>query len=826
MILFARRWTHAPYGDIDAMAHELEISPALCRLLISRGITSIPEARAFLHPDSGQFFDPFLFRDMDLAVSRLEQALDADERICVFGDYDVDGVCATAMLTMYLEYLGCDVFYHIPSRHNEGYGMTPQAIERVHERGAKLIITVDNGIVATGETALAKQLGMDVIITDHHKAGATLPSCTAVLCHSRSDNTYPNTDLCGAGVALKLIEAHGGESAAQEFLPFAAFATVSDVMPLIGENRAIVSLALNQLNSGDWPSGLRALAEVSGITDRPVTARDFAFALGPRLNAAGRLENASLGVELLRSESIDEAMPIAERLNELNNERRNCENDILDAAHIQLDELDMADSRIILLKSTEWNPGVLGIAASRITEEYHRPTILFREEDGVLTGSARSIPGVDIHSLLSQFSDMYTRFGGHAMAAGLTLPSDRFSDLNSKLNAYAANTIPNETFIPECLYDTELDFKDITPSFIDSLNRFEPFGEGNPAPTFVTREAKLYDLRIIGKNANHLNGKAQSSGRVVNLVAFNKAPAFHRLLSADSSDILYSPSLNDWGKAPSVQLRIQEFAPCRFTDPESHIKKHASMFYEAFLSNLIYTDDETPNLYSGAQVTCLDPFECFSQSFAGGMMLCFTMDGAIRAIKHLYETDIKADICFRAPDMPQHAYNTLVIAPHIDKLLKSAKHMKRIVLFDGVYDEAMMKELSRSFNNAEFFVPETAVLSDNIASEFKSAASRENMGQLYREVRLMLSASPLYLDECVELLSLKTNVNPSIACFAVRVFTELGFINQDKNSRLYAVPTPNKRPLTDSPLYSRLENINLCSHDFIRKQALIYHRYL
>lgn len=801
MILFEQKTTDDIIdSECTALSRELDLSPAFCRLLVSRGITDADSARAFLDPVSVPFHDPFLFRDMDKAVERIERALDDDERICIFGDYDVDGICATSMLLMYLEYLGADVFYYIPSRHTEGYGMTPDGVKRVHERGAKLIITVDNGIVATGETALAKSLGMDVIITDHHRAGQSIPDCTAVICHSRPDNTYPDTNLCGAGVALKLIAAHGGDEAAQEFIPFAGFATVSDIVPLTGENRTIVARALDQLNSGDWPVGLRALADVSGIKERPLTAHDFGYKLGPRLNAAGRLEDASLGVELLCSDFAEDAILIAERLNVLNDERREYEAAIVDSARAMLDDMDIANVRVILLKSPDWNTGVLGIAASRIADEYYRPTVLFNETDGVLVGSARSIPGVDIHALLSQFSDMYERFGGHKMAAGLTLSAERFEELSSLLNKYALLNIPANTYIPRKSFDTELSFADIDLAFIESVERLAPFGEGNPTPAFVVRNARLTEMRIVGKTGEHLNGKAVSAKRTMPWVSFYRAREFNKLLSADAVDMLYSPTVNEWN-GKQIQLQVRDFA-VSCIDP-GYIDRHAHVFSEAFLRNLLLREERTET----PEHTTSDPEstmrELLRENFAGNMILCFTPEGARRALSVISEYGLHADISIGAPENPACAYNALVLAPVIDTLSASARHMNKVLVFDQAFDKETEAALLSALPDAQIMLS-TKAACDDTAGEFTAAADRESMGALYREAMAKLRSAPCFLDDCAAHIAERTGKSNAFAEFALRVFSELEFIRLDANMRLFADLEYKKRPLTDSALYRRL----------------------
>ena len=385
-------------------------------LLIQRGVASAAEAEAFLAPTEALLHDPLLLSDMDRAVSRLQSALAAGERVCVYGDYDVDGVCAAAILFLHLRSLGAKARVYLPDRQREGYGLNEEAV-RALAADTDLLVSVDCGVNAVDMASLARRLGMDIVITDHHRPGETLPDCPVV---DPLLNDYPCPHLSGAGVAFKLVEALSGRAAAMEYIDLAALSTVADVVPLLDENRFIVRAGLQRMNERPRP-GVAALKRVAGLENRALTAGHLGFQLGPRLNAGGRLGSARRGLELLLTEDRARAEALAEELDAENSARRNVENAILDQAEEALRDFDFPARRAIVLAREGWNPGVLGLAASRLVEKYHYPAILLCEENGVLKGSCRSIPGVDIFAALSASAQWLARFGGHRQAAGLTL---------------------------------------------------------------------------------------------------------------------------------------------------------------------------------------------------------------------------------------------------------------------------------------------------------------------------------------------------------------------------------------------------------------------
>ena len=526
------------------------MSPALHRLLAGRGIDSAAAAEAFLNPGVGSLHDPMRLSDMAAASARIRRAMEAGEVICVYGDYDVDGVCASAILSGWLKDQGADARVYLPSRHSEGYGLNENALREI-AGWANLLVSVDCGVTSVELVALAKSLGLDVIVTDHHRPPeGALPDCPVV---NPLLADYPFPSLCGAGVAWKLVWALGGQGAAMPWVDVAALATVADVVPLTGENRVIVKLGLDAINAGPRP-GVAALIEAAGLADRPVTATSIAFQLAPRLNAGGRLGSAQRSLALVMETDPARAQAEAATLEAENTRRRTVETQILAEAEAQLRGFNFAAHRAIILAGKDWNPGVIGLAASRLVEKYNYPVVLLSDGGDRLTGSCRSIEGVDIHAALTGCAETLVRFGGHKQAAGLTLLPDRLADFRAAMDAWLwANTDP-EAYIPVRQYDAELGFDEVTPLFIASLEALQPTGFGNPAPLFRAR-ASVVDARAVGAEGSHLKLTLAQGGHRLGGIAFREGRRAGEL--SGEVDALFVPKLNTWMGRTEPQLEVR-----------------------------------------------------------------------------------------------------------------------------------------------------------------------------------------------------------------------------------------------------------------------------
>ena len=562
---------------VETITNECNCPQLVARALIRRGVTSAEEAQRFLNPDESDLLDPFLLPDMQIAADRVQRAIDEGEHICVFGDYDADGVCSTAMLVQRLQKMGANVEYYIPHRHSEGYGMSADAVRLLHARGVKLIITVDNGVSAYDEIALCAALGIDVVVTDHHSVGKTIPECVAVVAASRKDANYPNRYLCGAGVALKLIQALNGGAYTPEELALAAVATIADVVPLTGENRVIAACGLKHISK---LTGLSALLRAAGFNQPRVDEMTVSFMIAPRLNAAGRMASALEAVRLLLGEEPTRADEIATTLNEYNQRRRDTENEILDEAERQIAARGDI-GRAILLAHESWNAGVIGIVASRLCEKYHLPVILFAEQNGVLTGSGRSIAGVDLFENLSVFSSMFIRYGGHARAAGVTIAKERYEEFRTAFEQHILNSYRPEDFYPSFQYDETVLFGELNVNRVRELKLLAPYGEGNAEPVFRFNGVRFASLRTIGKDDKHFCASVVQRDQVMRVVAFGKSELLEPLNTAADWDLLARPTINEYRGSESVEL----FWIC------ANASEEKVAFFNAFFAQRLYNED-------------------------------------------------------------------------------------------------------------------------------------------------------------------------------------------------------------------------------------------
>ena len=524
----------------------------LSALLAQRGVNTLEKAQVFLHPSLDQLLDPFLMQGMDRAVALLQNAVTEKCSVVVYGDYDVDGVCAASMMLFALRKMGANAECYIPSRHEEGYGLNEQAVKALAKE-YRLLLTVDCGITAVKEVSLAKDLGMQVIVTDHHQLGPGLPPADAVLNPLMGE--YPFRRLCGAGVALKLIQALGGLMEAEEYLDLAAIATIADLVPLTGENRVIAALGLEKISDTKRP-GLKALMAAAGMDGKAVKAGQVAFAMAPRINAGGRLKSASLGVELMLTSDPVKAGDLAETLSRENALRQKMEAEIFQEALAQVEaETDFLEDRVLVAVGEGWNHGVIGLAASRLTERFHYPAIVLSKTGEECVGSARSIPGVNIHEMLSACSDLFLRFGGHEQAAGLTILAKNVPEMKRRLSEAIREKCDPEVFIPIREYDLQLSLGEVTEEMAQKLQALQPTGIGNPEPVFLLHDAQVQDMRPVGREGAHLKCILHQEGALRSAIAFQMGKM--AVSMPQRVDVLFSPELNEWNGSVSVQCNIR-----------------------------------------------------------------------------------------------------------------------------------------------------------------------------------------------------------------------------------------------------------------------------
>ncbi len=559
------------YDNIRTLCSELKISRVLSELLIRRGAGNPSDARWFLKSDELYLYDPFLLEDMDRAVARIKRAIDEKEKICVYGDYDVDGITATAVMYNYFTSKNCDCIYYIPQRLTEGYGMNKAAIDKLYEKGVKLIVTVDNGITANPEIEYAGTLGIDVVVTDHHECRTELPDCCAVVNPKRPDNKYPFEGLAGVGVAFKVVCALEGEDADDEFIDryidLAALGTIADVMPLCDENRQLVARGLSCIGAGN-NKGISslidvALCEKNKSHEKRVTTSTIGFLVAPRLNAAGRIGDVRDAVELLIADNYNDCMRISHKLCEKNKERQQIENRIFSEAVEIIERYhDFENDKIIVACSDNWHHGVVGIVASRITEKYGIPSILISRENGVGKGSARSIRGFNINEAIHFCNDILVRHGGHELAAGLTIELDNVDLLRQRINDYAREKITDELSEGCIEIDAELTADDITLEICEEINMLEPFGTSNPLPLLYVRDAKVLDVIPLGQN-KHTKLIIEKDGVTVEALMFGYPGESFTVPRSGYIDIACNIDINEFRGERTPQLIVREVRLCK-----------------------------------------------------------------------------------------------------------------------------------------------------------------------------------------------------------------------------------------------------------------------
>lgn len=569
------------------LERELNISSAAARMLVVRGIQTADEARAFVRPSLDKLHDPFLMRDMDKAVERLHRAIAQNEKILIYGDYDVDGTTAVALMYRFLEGVqspiaDCqspNIDYYIPDRYTEGYGVSTQGIDYAAEQGCKLIITLDCGIKAVEKVAYANSKGIDVIVCDHHTPGDTLPDAVAVLNMKRSDCPYPYKDLSGCGVGFKLaqaytqrylIEAKGNEAirlSGERLLPLTqllAMSIASDIVPITGENRILAHFGIQQLNKAPF-TGVSAIMQVAGIEAKKLTINDLVYRIGPRINACGRMKSGRAAVELLLTNDPVFARQQAEEVNQNNEDRRDCDTETTKEALLQLqDDPTYAERRSTVVYAPHWHKGVVGIVASRLTETYYRPTIVLTAgENGIISGSARSVGGFDIYAAIDSCHDLLTNFGGHKYAAGLSMHINDLPAFRERFEAYVSAHIQPNQLQPTLEIEAEIQLGDITKSFYNVLRHLEPFGPGNPRPLFVSRRLINHrDTRAVGKEREHLRLDVTDRQNAITGIAFGRADMAEYIQNGNAVDICYELNENTFNHYTTIQMMVQDIQPC------------------------------------------------------------------------------------------------------------------------------------------------------------------------------------------------------------------------------------------------------------------------
>ncbi|WHY84845.1 single-stranded-DNA-specific exonuclease RecJ [Neobacillus novalis] len=562
MLKSKSRWIvrSSDHNLVKLLADELKITPLVASLLVNRGLDSLESARYFLF-GKDEFHDPYLLKGMDIAVNRIREAIDKQESILIFGDYDADGVSSTSVLMITLRDLGANVQFYIPNRFTEGYGPNESAFRQAAENGIKLIITVDTGISALHEAAVAKDIGIDLIITDHHEPGPVLPEALAIIHPKLPDSHYPFRELAGVGVAFKLAHALYGE-VPEHLLEIAVIGTIADLVSLKGENRLIAKKGLEKLKATK-NIGLKAILKLAGVDPLSINEETIGFTLAPRINAVGRLEDADLAVQLILTRDPEEAQHLAEEMDALNKTRQAIVNAITAEAIEEVEtNYSTPSNKVLVIGREGWNAGVIGIVASRLVDKYYRPTIVlnFDPDKGVAKGSARSIAGFDLFKNLSTCREILPHFGGHPMAAGMTLKLEDVAELRTRLNSLAEEQLTEADFVPVTYLDEEIRLEDISLSTVEEMSLLSPFGMDNPKPKVLINNAAIASMRKIGSEQNHLKVLVNEADANLDGVGFGLGSLVDQISPASKISFIGELSINEWNNIRKPQIFIRDIA--------------------------------------------------------------------------------------------------------------------------------------------------------------------------------------------------------------------------------------------------------------------------
>jgi len=574
------KWNYEPPTSeqqqaASELAEKLNISPVLAMLLIKRGITTESAAKRFFRPQLSDLINPFLMKDMDLAVDRLNDAMGRKERILVYGDYDVDGCTSVALVYKFLRQYYSNIDYYIPDRYDEGYGVSQKGLSYAKETGVKLIIILDCGIKAVKEIEYAKTIGIDFIICDHHMPDETLPPAVAILNPKCEDDSYPFKELCGCGVGFKFMQAFAKNNGIPfsrliPLLDFCAVSIAADLVSVTGENRILAFHGLKQLNQNP-STGLKAIIDVCGLTDRELTMSDIIFKIGPRINASGRMENGKETVDLLVERDFTNALTAAKHVDQYNEQRKDVDRQMTEEANQIVERLEnQKHQSSIVLYDENWKKGVVGIVASRLTEIYFRPTVVLTRDDNLATGSARSVAGFDVYAAIKSCRDLLMNFGGHKYAAGLTLKWDDVVEFRNRFQKYVEEHIRPEQTEAMLDIDALIDFKDINKKMHNDLKKFAPFGPDNTKPLFLTQD--VYDFgtsKVVGREQEHIKLELidSKSSNVMNGIAFGQSESAKYIKSKRSFDIAYTIEDNVY-KHGAIQLQIEAIRPAEGEEEE------------------------------------------------------------------------------------------------------------------------------------------------------------------------------------------------------------------------------------------------------------------
>ncbi|MCL2540342.1 MAG: single-stranded-DNA-specific exonuclease RecJ [Firmicutes bacterium] len=780
--------------DIRRICAGFSVAPQVAEFLLAKGFKDDKQIHEFLNPSEKHFHDPFLLKNMHEAVDRINKAVKNNERINIFGDYDADGITATAVLIDYFKGIGAAVSHFLPNRYTDGYGLTLEAIDRViTDFNPGLIITVDCGISSHAEAEYIKSKGLDVIITDHHDIPEKLPDCL-ILNAKLGGQRYPFNELCGAGMAFKLVHALAGIETAKKYLPIVAIATVSDIVPLLDENRAIVALGLKD-SAKALPIGLRLLADSLNLKGA-LTASDISFKLAPKINASGRMGNAEHSLKLYTETNKTKLLEIIAQLQEYNTERQNLCNIVHTECVKALNNQNMANLQAIILTGENWNIGILGIVAARIAEEFNRPTFLLGRDGNEYRGSSRSIPNMNIHELLTKLSDCLESFGGHPMAAGLTIHESRIEEFKTRANALISTTYPDEVYVPFRNYDIEIDCNKISADYIEAFSLLEPFGFSNPKPVFKVSFGKC-TVSTMKNYPAHLTVQLPN----IMMIGFNMGGYFNMISQNSFKDALLELQVNYYRGQGAPKAIIQDI---KISDVPNVTSERIGGEYIKQLALAAGGKKPVYGYYNKHELAQIVNKEQ-RNSLYGTLFLANTM----QSYKAFLENNpfAKNIICFEFLHFTNNSgYNTLCLCPSLNNFYKN---FNRIVLLDSVLDEAYIVKLNE-VSDAEILIPQSSPF---VYAPFKNIdLNRKVFGEYFNLLKQAGKANLTAIDEYNYFNKLKKtrksiNYVQFVAC--LYTFTELGLVKVADTFGEYKVSVVSgvTAKLENSRFYAKLELI-------------------
>lgn len=757
----------------EQLARDMNISVTFAELLLRRGLADPKAADKFIRGSLGDLHDPYLLSGMKEAVPRIKRAIENNEHILIYGDYDADGVSSTSLMIRLMRHLGASFDYYIPHRSKEGYGLHIHAIDEAGQNGVTLIITVDTGISAVEQIRHAHALGIDVIVTDHHEPPAQLPEAYALINPKLPSCPYPFKGLAGVGVAYKLASALLREVPG-EWLQLVALGTIADLMPLVDENRVLVSRGLQSMT--EQPIiGAAALLRIAGGKETKVNSTTVGFSMAPRINASGRLSHAKRAVSLLTTEDHDEAEEIATELDLLNRERQQMVEEMVQEAAGRLDQEIQSGKKVpdvIVIAGEGWNVGVVGIVASKILERYYRPTIILgiNPENGECKGSARSIPGFDLYEALTECAELLDHYGGHTAAAGMSLHKDSLEAFEQRLNEYAAGILNEEHFIPVITADLECTVDEVTVPLIKELGTLAPFGMDNPCPRMVIRGAALVESRKMGRESNHLKLSLRQNGAVIEAIAFGKGYLADLLTESARIDLVVEAGINEWNGSVKPQLMIQDLAV-----------SHLQVFdFRSSSSPLNIIDEFTKKLdglNSGQSVrTAAVCRQVSAERFRSNLAdsLLWVYDGDAELIKSPGSSDNNKELASITSLFVLELPET---AEQFDSVLASFPRLERVILVHGQQDKYERIQIP----------------------------TRDSFKQVYAWIR-QAASSDIAEEQLLSRLARQTGMSNRMIRLTLEVFEELQFLSRDKG-RIMLNPNPSKQPLDSSLRYRTIGSI-------------------